>query len=70
MVGPLRVTAEQWNDIREWYDDYDGYSDELDDEEDWTEAEPEDIPFPDHDRRVDDLYSTQAGDVGDEAIPY
>jgi len=39
-------------------EDWSGMTDELDDEEQ-----------DDHDRRYDDYYSEQNGDIGDEAMP-
>jgi hypothetical protein len=36
----------------------------------WYKAMPEVIPFPDHDRRYDDFYSTQQSDMGDRDFPF
>lgn len=83
-LRPLVYGPQDWADVREHYaEDWDGYTDELDDEEPIPEdCMAEDFNraiddlnglYPhhfDHDRRYDDQYSQQQGDLGDEEIPF
>lgn len=75
---PLQLTREQWTDICDHYetagdDDPEPISEDCM-AEDYNRAVDElqgFYPQPDdHDRRYDDFYSQQQGDVGDEEFPY
>ncbi len=67
MSDTVPVYQRAWQDNPEPPD----WDEETGDDQDWTEAQPEAIPFPqpdDHDRRFDDMYSNREGDIGDEGL--